>query len=92
MTGWQWLARHVADVEQRRRLIAARPDLANGVVVTDRTRLDDARRAIEGAPLDGRVAVLVTSDTEPVPIGPDPFVVEDAPTIGTRRPILLDNL
>ena len=76
VTGWQWLARHVQDVEERRRLIAARPDLANGVVVTDRTRLEDARRAVDGAGLSGRVAVLVTSATGPVPVGPDRFVVE----------------
>jgi hypothetical protein len=76
VTRWQWLARHAKDVEARRRLIAARPDLANGGVVTDRTRLDDARRAVDAAGLSGRVAVLITSATGMVEVGPDRFVVE----------------
>lgn len=63
VTGWEWLARNVADPEERRRRIAARPDVANGVIVTDPARLEDARAHIERANPDTRVAVLVVPST-----------------------------
>lgn len=63
VTGWEWLARNVADPDERRRRIAARPDVANGVIVTDGARLEDARAIVGRSAPETRVAVLVVPST-----------------------------
>jgi len=63
VTGWEWLARNVADPEERRRRIAARPDVANGVIVSDAARLAEAQEVVERAAPETRVAVLVVPST-----------------------------
>lgn len=60
VTGWTWLEGAVAAVD-RLDFIDARPDIANGVVVTDPSRLDAAREALEQAELLPRLAVVVTT-------------------------------
>lgn len=66
--------------------IAARPDIANGVVVTDAARLDEARRALEKADMLPRLAVVVatsrtaTQTVDGLPAGdPDRIVVDPHP-------------
>ncbi len=78
VTAWEWMARNIADPDERRRRIAAAPDVANGVIVTDAARLADARAALDHATLDLRIAVLVTpsSDTGPRSEPAAGFVVE----------------
>jgi len=87
LTGWGWLESMVAP-EDRLAFIAARPDIANGVVVNDPARLDDARKALEKAGLLPRLAVAVTTsraanstaDALPgVDAVPGRFVVEPHP-------------
>lgn len=60
VTGWAWLAGAVP-AGDRLDFISARPDIANGVVVSDPTRLDDARKALQKADLLPRLAVVVTT-------------------------------
>jgi hypothetical protein len=80
VTGWEWLARNIADPDERRRRIAARPDVANGLIVTDGARLDDARAVIERAAPETRVAILVIPSTATTTVDRDDtsagFVVE----------------
>lgn len=60
LAGWTWIAGTVP-AEDRPAFTFARPDIANGVVVNDPSRLDDARRALEKAGLFPRLAVVVTT-------------------------------
>ncbi len=60
LAGWSWIAGTVA-AEDRSAFIVARPDIANGVVVSDPNRLDDARTTLEKAGLFPRLAVVVTT-------------------------------
>jgi len=60
VTGWSWLA-DVVPADDRVAFITSRPDIANGVVVNDPSRLDEARRALEKAGLLPRLAVAVTT-------------------------------
>ncbi|HEX7277801.1 MAG TPA: hypothetical protein VF244_10545, partial [Acidimicrobiales bacterium] len=90
VTGWSWLA-DVVPADDRLAFIASRPDIANGVVVNDPSRLDEARRALEKAGLFPRLAVAVTTtrtaattsdnlpDTDLAEEGGDRFVVEPHP-------------
>lgn len=78
VTGWEWLARNVADPEKRRRRIAARPDVANGVIVSDPARLAQAQEIVTRSGIETRVAVLVAPSNGTTVTGPAPagFVVE----------------
>lgn len=90
VTGWSWLA-DVVPADDRLAFIASRPDIANGVVVNDPSRLDEARRALEKAGLFPRLAVAVTTtrsagttadnlpDTDLAEEGGARFVVEPHP-------------
>ncbi|HEX9992629.1 MAG TPA: hypothetical protein VGB14_06865 [Acidimicrobiales bacterium] len=60
-TGWTWIAANIADVDQRRDLISSHPEVANGVIVTDAARTDEARQVLEDTDLALRIAVLVTA-------------------------------
>lgn len=60
VTGWTWLEAAVA-ASDRLNFIDARPDIANGVVVTDPSRLEAAREALEKAELLPRLALVVTT-------------------------------
>ena len=57
-SGWRWLAER-DDPEERGRLLAEHPALAGGVVITDPTRVDDARQSVTAAGLDLRSIVAV---------------------------------
>jgi hypothetical protein len=59
-TGWQYLAQNAA-ADERTRLIAAHPELADGVVLVDATQLPQARTAIEAAGLLPAAAIAVGS-------------------------------
>jgi hypothetical protein len=85
VTGWTWLEGAVA-AGDRLDFIDARPDIANGVVVTDPSRLDAAREALEKAELLPRLAVVVTTSrtatttVDSLPAGdPDRIVVDPHP-------------
>lgn len=60
-TGWTWIAANIADVDQRRDLISSHPEIANGVIVTDAARTNEARQILEDTDLALRIAVLVTT-------------------------------
>jgi hypothetical protein len=62
-SGWRWLAER-DDPEERARLLAAQPALAGGVVITDPTRVEDAREAVTAAGLDLRSVVAVGTSGE----------------------------
>lgn len=91
VTGWTWLAGTVA-VGDRLAFIAGRPDIANGVVVSDPLRLEDARKALEKAGLFPRLAVVVatskiatsTADTLPA-ADPSRFVVDPHPGLYDKK-------
>ncbi|MEI5011694.1 hypothetical protein RB196_34485 [Streptomyces sp. PmtA] len=59
-TGWQYLAQNAA-ADERTRLIAAHPELADGVVLVDATQLPQARTAIEAAGMLPAAAIAVGS-------------------------------
>jgi hypothetical protein len=59
-TGLSWLARNVADSDDRERVITCNPALANGVVVSDPARYATARQLLERDPPRVRSSVLVT--------------------------------
>lgn len=76
-TGWTWIATNIADIEQRRDLIAKHPEIANGVIVTDAARTGEAQQVLADTDLALRVAVLVTAAPAPGSVGdPIGFVVE----------------
>ncbi|MGQ0744191.1 MAG: hypothetical protein ACT4OS_07640 [Acidimicrobiales bacterium] len=91
VSGWAWVESAVA-AEDRLAFISARPDIANGVVVSDHSRLDDARQALERAGLLPRMAVAVataraataTADALPLEADRDRFVVEPHPGLYDR--------
>jgi len=57
-TGWEWIAQNIQAAD-RETAIRARPDLANAVIVADRSRLPDAEALCQTADSVGRIAVLV---------------------------------
>lgn len=62
-TGWEWIS-HNIPADEREVLIEVRPDLANAVIVTDRTRLAHARELCDTEALAHRIAVLVADPGE----------------------------
>lgn len=63
VTGWEWLERNIRDVAERRTWIESRPELANGVIITDPQTLDAARELIAAAAPETRIAVHVAPVT-----------------------------
>jgi hypothetical protein len=83
LTGWSWLADQVA-AEERLAFISARPDIANGVVVNDPARLDEAQRTLEKAGLFPRLAVAVTTSKAASLTADDPPADAAQSGIGSR--------
>ncbi|WP_344571212.1 hypothetical protein, partial [Kitasatospora viridis] len=58
LPGWRYLAQSV-DPQEHERILAARPELVDGVVVTDPTSLERAREVLQAAALLPRSTVAV---------------------------------
>lgn len=83
LPGWRYLAQSV-DPADHERILAARPELVDGVVVTDPTSLERAREALQAAALLPRSTVAVgTAASLIAPITAEPafFLVPPNPAM-----------
>ncbi|MFE3546988.1 hypothetical protein ACFXK0_28835, partial [Nocardia sp. NPDC059177] len=67
VTGLQWIENNIVDADAREPFIAANPELAGGVVVSDRNRFDDGVRVLQDSELPTRTPVTVTTPPTTLP-------------------------
>lgn len=79
--GLEWIERNITDPDTRPAFIAARPDLAGGVIVSDPQRFDEAVTRLSARALNLRTPIAVT--TAPSPADP-----AEEPTRGLRHIVL----
>lgn len=76
VTGLQWIENNIAVSEDRREFIAAHPEIAGGVIITDPTRLPDA---------DTYLANLKPRTRTPITVVANPARIQAPDLIGAAR-------
>lgn len=73
VTGLQWIETNIPDADAREPFIAANPELAGGVVISDKTRFDDGVRLLLDSELHTRTPVTVTTPPTTARTTPPPI-------------------
>ncbi|WP_280392305.1 hypothetical protein [Nocardia brasiliensis] len=72
VTGLHWIETNIVDADARAPFIAANPELAGGVVISDRNRFDDGVQLLLGSDLHTTTPVTVTIPPTTAPTTPTP--------------------
>ncbi|MBF4996488.1 hypothetical protein IRT45_04880 [Nocardia sp. BSTN01] len=73
VTGLQWIENNIVDADAREPFIAANPELAGGVVISDQNRFDDGVRLLLDSELHTRTPVTVTTPPTTARTTPPPI-------------------